>query len=157
VRRVSTNQRSDAFMGTDLTYEDFERRRVGDYEITAMMDGTVDDESVHVIAALPRFDSAYERVVFHVARTDVAILETRYFKRNTAEAFKVIRAPRAHTALLNGHTLPTLITVENRTRGTQTEVRIENISVNPDLEDGLFTSASVEVGRPIPGLETEEQ
>ena len=101
----------------------------------------------------PPFDSVYERVMFFVAESDSAILETRYYKRGADRPFKVLRAPRANTRRFGAHVLPTYLVVENLARGTWTEVWIHELDVNPDLEDGLFTASSIEVGRPIPGLE----
>ena len=152
IRRIAMNQRSDAFMGTDLTYEDFERRRVEDYELEARPATTVEGERVQVVEGRPRFDSVYERVVFFVAESDTSILETRYYKRGADHPFKIIRAPRANTRRFGEHVLPTYLVVENLARGTWTEVWIHELVVNPELEDSLFTASSIEVGRPIPGL-----
>ncbi len=153
IRRVSTNQRSDSFMGTDLTYEDFERRRVDDYDLEARPKAAIEGESVYVVEGRPRFDSTYERVEFFVAEADASILETRYYKRGADRPFKVIRAPRAQMRRFGEHVLPTFIEVENLFRGTRTEVRIHELTVDPELDDSLFTASAIEVGRPIPGLE----
>ena len=156
VRRLSVHQRADAFMGTDLTYEDFERRRVDDYEVRFLAPGTVAEEAVQVLEGRPWFDSAYARVEFFVAISDGAILETRYYKRGAERPFKLLHAPRAETRRLAGHSLPTHLLVENLVRRTVTEVWIEQLAVNPDLEDSLFTASAIEVGRPIPGLESSQ-
>lgn len=153
IRRVSTNQRSDSFMGTDLTYEDFERRRVEDYDLAAHPETTLEGERVRVVEGRPRFASAYERVEFFVAVSDGSILEVRYYKRGAERPFKILRAPRARIRRFGDHALPTFLEVENLARGTRTEVRIRNLTVNPELDDGLFTASAIEVGRPIPGLE----
>ncbi len=153
LRRISSSQRADAFMGTDLSFEDFERRRVGDYQLELRPAAQVGGEKVHVVAGTPRYVSSYASVEFWIARSDAAILETRYFKRDAVVAFKVIHTPRADTRRLGGHSLPTHILVENHARGTQTEAWIEQLSIDPGLNDALFTAAAVEVGRPIPGLE----
>lgn len=153
IRRISTNQRSDSFMGSDLSYEDFERRRVEDYDLVARAQARVEGEAVRVVEGRPRFVSAYERVEFFVAESDDSILETRYYKRGAARPFKIIRVPRARIQRFGDHLLPTFLEVENLSRGTRTVVRIHELSVNPDLDDSLFTASAIEVGRPIPGLE----
>jgi len=154
VRRLSVRQRADAFMGTDLAYEDLERRRVDDYDVRFLAPAAVAGEAVRVVEGRPRFDSAYARVEFFIASADGAILETRYYKREAERPFKLLRAPRAGTRTFAGHALPTHLVVENFVRRTVTEVWIEQLAVNPDLDDGLFTSAALEVGRPIPGLDS---
>jgi hypothetical protein len=64
-----------------------------------------------------------------------------------------VMMPRAHMRRVAGHSLPMQMRVENRSRGTRTDVRIEILEVDPDLEPGFFTSAAIESGRPLPGLE----
>jgi hypothetical protein len=154
VRRLSSRQRADSFMGTGLTYEDFERRRVDDYDVRFLAPTKVAGDAVRVVEGLPRFDSAYARVEFFIAGSDMAILETRYYKRDAERPFKILHAPRETTRAFAGHLLPTYLRVENLARRTETEVWIEQLSVNPDLDDGLFTGAALEVGRPIPGLDS---
>ena len=153
VRRISTAQRADSFMGTDLTYEDFERRRVRDYEVAFAADSTVEGEPVWVVNGVPRFHSSYARAEFLIAKSDSAILEVRYFKRRAAEPFKVVLTPRRHTHSADGYALPKLLLVRNLARGTETEMRVTELTVNPDLDDAMFTTTSIEVGRPIPGLD----
>jgi hypothetical protein len=154
VRRLSSRQRAGAFMGTGLTYEDFERRRVDDYDVRLLPSTTVTGEVVRVVEGRPRFDSAYARVEFFIADADTAILETRYYKRGAGRPFKILHAPREATRTIAAHSLPTHLLVEDLARRTETEVWIEQLAVNPELDDGLFTSAALEVGRPIPGLDS---
>ena len=154
MRRLSSRQRADAFMGTGLTYEDFERRRVDDYDARFLPSTTVAGEAVRVVEGLSRFDSAYARVEFFIAGADTAILETRYYKRDAEHPFKILHAPREETRTFAGRPLPTHLRVEDLARRTETEVWIEQLAVNPELDDGLFTSAALEVGRPIPGLDS---
>jgi hypothetical protein len=153
MRRITTTQRADAFVGTDLSYEDLERRRVADYEIVGSEPALAGDEKVLVIEARPRFQASYAVVSFVVAIQDHAILETRYTRRASEVPFKRVMMPRAHMRRVAGHSLPMQMRVENRSRGTRTDVRIEILEVDPDLEPGFFTSAAIESGRPLPGLE----
>jgi hypothetical protein len=153
VRRITASERSDAFVGTDLSYEDIERRRVEDYEIESTRRSETDGEPTLTLDARPRFAAAYARISFVIATRDHAILETRYFKRASREPFKRAVTPRAHMRSVGGHALPMRMWVENRSRGTRTDVTVEKIDADPRLDPSLFTSASIESGRPLPGLE----
>jgi len=114
VRRVTTAQRHDSFLGSDVTYEDLERRRVADYELGAPEIREWDGEPVYVIRGSSRRDFDYSHLVFVVARSDGAILETQYFKRGQEEPYRVIRAPREAMVESDGHVIPTRLDVENR-------------------------------------------
>ena len=150
VRRVSSAQRADAFMGTDFAYEDFERRYVEDYSVLERGTAAIDGETVLQIAAEPRYDSAYRLTEFFVAASDFAILEVRYYQGPKASLAKILRAPRSQMRAFEGHVLPTLLEMENRRRRTVSEARFDRITVNATLEDGLFSVSALEVGRTIP-------
>ncbi len=153
VRRISTAQRGDAFFGTDVTYEDLERRRVSDYEVSSIDEGERQGESVYLIRARSLRDLTYQWVLFAIATSDDAILETRYYKDAEERAFRSITAPRKSMIVAGGHTLPTRLRVENRTLARTTEVTFQNLEVNPQIDDRIFSVGTLEFERPIPKAE----
>jgi hypothetical protein len=150
VRRISTAQRGESFFGTDVTYEDLERQRADDFELGAVTQGERAGEPVYLIEATPRRPYSYARVRFALAVSDVAILETEYFKRDAREPYRVIRAERASMQQQGGHVLPTRLSIESRDRGTTTEVRIEHLRINPEIDARLFSVKTLQSGRPLP-------
>lgn len=150
VRRVSTAQRGDAFFGTDVTYEDLERQRTEDFELGSIQAGERAGEPVHLIDARPLRRYNYERVRFALATSDLSILETEYFKRNAKQPYRIIRAPREAMLSQHGHVLPTRILVESRDRGTTTEVLLENLRIDPELDARLFSVKTLQSQRPLP-------
>jgi outer membrane lipoprotein-sorting protein len=152
-RRVSSAQRADVFMGTDLTYEDFERRYVEDYDVSLAGSTIIQDEDVYAIRCAPRYESGHEYAVYYVAKSDQAILEVRYFRAKRDEPVKVQRISREKMMIRDGYIVPTEFWVENMLRGTKTEVRFSEIRINPVLGDRLFSTSALEVGRRIPYLE----
>lgn len=151
VRRIGSAQRADAFMGTDLTYEDFERRYADDYDEIERSPGTLDDEDVVRVSVAPKYDSGYARAELSIATRDFAILRIHYFRRSDdAAPFKILRAPRARMSRIDGHILPTWIEVSDLRRGTTTEVRVDHIDVNPVLPDELFSAVSLRLRKRIP-------
>jgi hypothetical protein len=143
VRRVSGAQRSDSFMGTDLTYEDLERRRVEDFADLRAEPAEVAGEPALRIGARPRLEARYERVEFLVATRDAALLETRYFGRGGAEPTKVIRFPREHLREEAGFSVPQRIEVENLRNRTRTEVTVTALEVGTQLDLRLFTTGAL--------------
>ena len=126
-------------MGTDLSYEDLERRRIEEFEDLRAEAGSL-AEPVVVVSARPRHAAAYERVEFAIAPGDAAILETRYYARASASPYKVIRFPREHLHEEAGFSVPTRIVVANLRKGTETEVTVEELRLNPDVDIRLFTT-----------------
>lgn len=151
VRRVTTAQRGDSFLGSDVTYEDLERRRVEDYDLNGIETSELRGEPVYVIRGRPLREFSYSQVVFVVARADGALLETRYFKRAAEAPFRVISAPRQAMVQQDGHVIPTRLTVDNRVRGTSTEVRLEELRINPPIDDHVFTVTTLALQRKLRG------
>jgi hypothetical protein len=150
VRRVSTAQRGDSFMGTDLTYDDIQRPRVRDFtDFTARRD-RIDGEDSVIVGAKPARVSTYSRLEFTVATRDSAILLTRYFKGDASEPYKLVRIPRAGLREIGGALIPTRISVQNFSTRTETEVFVEDVEVGMDLDDTLFTTNALAVERDIP-------
>jgi len=140
VRRVSGAQRSDSFMGTDLTYEDLERRRIDEFEDLRSEPSDVSGEPVVLVSARPRHAAGYARVEFAIAASDAAILETRYVAKGSEHPFKVIRFPREDLHEEGGYSVPRRISVENLRRGTQTEVTVDVLELDPEVDIRLFTT-----------------
>jgi hypothetical protein len=152
VRRVTNVQRTDSFLGSDLWYEDLERRHPEDYEVASLRWGDLKGEAVFVVGAFPATHSGYARVEFVIARSDFLLLKTSFYKGRAERPFKTIEAPsRAVVVEQDGHLIPVRLLVGNLQRGTQTEARLERLKVNPQISDHLFTSAALESGRAIPG------
>ncbi len=157
VRRISSAQRSDTFMGTDLTYEDFERRHESDYQVESVRMSTSQNEPTYEIRATPRYRSGVNHIVFHIATRDYAILEVQSFKRGAERPFRVLRAPRESMVRISGKVLPTKIIVENLARRTVTEVAFEQLRIVDTLSDSLFSSKNLALRRQVPGLIREYQ
>lgn len=153
IRRVTSVQRQDAFLGSDLWYEDLERHYPHEYEGVSMTRGERSGEPVWIVDAVPKEGlSGYERVRFVIARSDALLLETIGFRNGSPEPFKTLVASRKHVLREDGHVLPTRLVVSNLLRKTRTEVHFRQLQVNPELSDQLFTSLALEAGRKVPGL-----
>jgi hypothetical protein len=149
VRRVSMSRRADSFLGSDLTYQDFDRHRPEDYRIESLARERVDGEPVHVITTRPRGSETYRRVAFVAALSDLAILELRYFKAGDAQPSRMVRFPRASIRKSGGNLIPTRIHAANTLRGSETEVEITELEVNPEIDDRLFSIVTLRAERQL--------
>lgn len=152
VRRITTAQKGDSFLGSDITYEDLERRRSEDFELGPLESDSLDGEPVWVIRAQSRRPLNYAYAVFWVAHSDLAILRTEYFRRGQSEPFRVLDAPRASIVRLDGHVLPTRLVVHNHVRGTITEVTFEGLKLDPGIDPRLFSETTLQQERPLPSF-----
>jgi hypothetical protein len=156
VRRINTSQRGDAFFGTDVTYEDIEHQTVADYNFLKVTREVVDGEPALLIHASPKRRFNYDRVVFTIAEKDGAILGADYFKRGADEPYRVLSAPRSHMIETGGHVLPTRMRVENRMKGSHTDVALRNLRTDQEIDDRIFSVRTLESGRDLPGTKGGE-
>lgn len=152
VRRVSGSQPTDSFLGTDLSYHDFQRQQPGRYRATRVVPGQVDGEAIRTVSVLPLFDAPYSNVEYEIAAADAAILGVRYHRRADLPAYKVMRMRRADMVEQSGCSVPTRVVVDDRQRGTHTELTISELRLNAELDDTLFTYSALEARRDIPGI-----
>ncbi len=152
VRRVSGSQPTDSFLGTDLSYHDFQRQRPDRYRATGVTTGSTEGEPSRTVSVVPIFDAPYSLAEYEIASSDHAILGARYYKRKDQRAYKDMRMPRLHIVSDNGCSVPTRVVVDDRQRGTHTELTISELRTNADLEDSLFTYTALETRRDIPGI-----
>ena len=153
VRRVTTAQRGDSFLGSDVNYEDIERRRVEEFELDGLVSARVQGEPAYEIEGRPLKKFSYERVVFAIAESDGAILETRYFKGSREEPYRVISAPREDIVASDGHVIPTRLNIQNHVRGTSTQVVISDLQINPPINDRVFSVKTLQQERKLPGFD----
>jgi hypothetical protein len=144
VRRISSSQKGDAFFGTDVTYEDLERRRARDFEIVALERARTQDEPSYKIRARPRERLTYTAVDFFIAVSDHALLEIHYYKDRFEGPFRIITSRREDMLFENGHIIPTRMQVENLSRHTTTTAIFKHLVLDPEIDDRLFSVTVLE-------------
>jgi len=144
VRRISSSQKGDAFFGTDITYEDLERRRIADFEILSFDHTHTQGEASYRIHARPIERLTYTAVDYFIAASDLALLEMHYYTKRFEGAFRTITTRREELRLEHGHIVPTRLTVANLSRNTTTTASFQNLVIDPEIDDRLFSVTILE-------------
>ena len=152
VRRVGGAHSSDSFLGTDLSYHDFERQRAARFAVLLAGRETLGSEPAWRLTARPRHPADHERVDYLVALEDAAILGTHYYKRGETEPYKSLLMPRADMHGRGPCRIPGLVSVRDRQRRTRTDLRVHALEIDAPFEDSLFTMTALETARSIPGM-----
>lgn len=152
VRRVSGSQTTDSFLGTDLSYADFQRQHPERYRASGTREGSLAGEPTRTVFVAPLFDAPYVSVEYEIAASDHAILGTRFRKQLDQEPYKIMRMPRRHIVSDQRCSVPTRVIVDDHHRGTHTELTISELRTNAELDDALFTYSALEARRSIPGI-----
>lgn len=150
IRRVSGSQSDDAFLGTDLSYQDFERQREARYDVSLVGSAAAGEEPTWIVAARPRDAAPYERIEHTISERDYAILETRYFKRDAERAYKHMSMERRRIVERGDCRVPTRIRIEDAERGTSTVLEVAALALDAELPDDLFSMVALETKRRVP-------
>jgi len=153
VRRIGAQQKSDSWFGTDLSLEDIEYRPVRDFEIVGHGEGEVKGEATLQIDTRPLYGSAYERIRFHVVRSDDTIVRTEYFLADRKAPSKVVDADREGLRVFGEWAVPARVTCSNLETGTRTVVVLDEVVFSPKYRREYFSTHTLEVLSKLKSLE----
>jgi hypothetical protein len=144
VRRVSVAQRSDAFFGTDVCFEDLEGKRAGQWRARLLRAEAVSGRPALVIELLPTgIPSGYERVVGWFDRELPVMLRAEFFR--DGRQLKAFEIDPLRILRVGAYWVPGLMTFR-RADGSVTTVEIPAVELRDALPDELFTQSVLEFG-----------
>jgi hypothetical protein len=145
-RRISSAQRSDAFFGTDLTYEDLEPKRAEDYETRLLGDEAVAGVPCRLVEARPRpgIESQYERTVYAIDPQRSVVLRAEYQRQGSP--WKRLETDPAAIREVEGRQLPFRARVANPSQGTETRFETESYELQAFIADSVFTETNLAWG-----------
>ena len=145
VRRIVSAGKQESFMGSDITYADMEGRNVNEYTFRRFEDETVDAQSCYVIEAVPlREDSEYGKTVYSISKEQMVPLKALMFSPE-GTSLKVMNMKDLR--YIEGTWIPTLIEVEDITKGHHTIMTLRNIELNTRADDSVFTQQYLKRGK----------
>ncbi len=144
VRRVSVAQRSDAFFGTDVFFEDLEGKRAEQWRARLLRAEAVGGRPALVIELLPiGVPSGYDRVVGWFDR-ELPLLLRAEFHRD-GKPLKQLEIDPQRILHVGDHFIPGRMTFR-RADASVTTVEISEVDLRDALPDELFTQSVLEFG-----------
>jgi hypothetical protein len=146
LQRIAEGSKKNAFMGTDLTFEDMEGEELDNFNYNLMKDEALDGKDCFVVEAVPAGDeqkrnSGYAKrklwvrkdifftvkVEFYDQRGDLQKTLTNLDLKNVGGTVW-----RANKALMDNHK-----------RNHKTLVAVQSETINPKLDDAVFTEGYI--------------
>ena len=141
VRQVTRDMVSGPVLGTDLSYEDFERLYGLSFKTTLnrVEDAPVGNRQAYVLEGTPPAgpELDYDRVLLYVDRETCAPLKTEVFSGG-AEPSHIIRAVPDRISHDGSYWIPRELVVQNVQDRRETRLVVEQMHVDPALDEGLF-------------------
>lgn len=148
VRRVTQNHVSGSFLGTDFSFEDFERLQglAEDSNRKRMPDQELDGRPVYVIEGTPSRgeDSSYEFVRSYIDRDTCVTIRTEFFEKPD-KILKILTADPASIQNHEGRNIPHVVRAEDKKEGTYSEMRVESVEMDVKIPRKYFSQRALEV------------
>ena len=136
VRRISSRKKGDAFMGSDISYEDMTTRNIAEYDYTLLGRESVEGADCYILESIPKtgVESSYNRIVTWIdVENYTARKEETYDDKG-----KLLKKRTIKQIDIKSYTLPGEIFVENVQKEHTTMFIFENIEVDTGVEENLF-------------------
>jgi len=138
-RRIQSQNKSDSFMGSDLSYEDMTNRDLEEYIFDILSDNAPcfekSNDLCYILSSKPKdeYSEYSEHKTWVNKNTFLAIKEESYDKENNKLKYKEIKYEK-----INDYYIMNYLYVKNIQKNTSTILKIENIKINNGFSDNLF-------------------
>ncbi len=144
VRRITSRNISSSVMGTDFSYEDFERLHgvLADLQAERQPDETLDGRQVYVLTSRPAEESGYEKITSYIDKDSCVILRSDLFGKN-GELRKQLTIDPASLHHNDGIWYPSELVMKDLRDKTQTTLKINDVTHGVELPESLFDASQL--------------
>ena len=136
VRRISSKQKADSFMGSDMSYEDMTSRELNEYTYKLTGSEIIDSSEYYILESTPNpeLESTYSKHIAWVSKSDYLVMkEESYDNSGRLLKVKLLKYKR-----LKGYDVLEEMYVENVQKNHNTRLTFDKIEVDTDVSDNLF-------------------
>ncbi len=136
VRRISSKQKADSFMGSDMSYEDMTSRELNEYTYKLTGSEMIDSTEYYILESTPKpeLESTYSKHIAWVSKSDYLVMkEESYDNSGRLLKVKLLKYKR-----LKEYDVPEEMYVENVQKNHNTSLTFDQIEVDTDVSDKLF-------------------
>ena len=144
-RRISSQKKTDSFMGSDLSFEDMTNRNVNEYEYTLLEENSAcddieaGDECYKLMSKPKDTDSEYSHHITWVTKDNfLSVMEESYDKNGDLLKKKSIEFNK-----IEDYYVMNKLFVHNVQKNHQTSLKIDKITINLGYTDDIFHTKSL--------------
>ena len=141
VRRISSKKKSDAFMGSDLTFEDLSNRRLNSNDYKRLEDAKWLGRDCYVLETVPKKESKsnYVRHVSWIDKNHMNILKEQSFNKKN----KLEKEKHFSYQTRGKYQLIKKVSVKNLLKKHATEITFSDIVINSGISDKIFNDINL--------------
>ncbi len=141
-RRIKSSQKSDSFMGSDLSFEDLTNRTIEDYNYNIIK---TDENGFYFLESIPKeIESEYSKHITKIKEVENGIFivyeEDSFDKKNNLLKNKVFNFEK-----IESYYIMTELMVKNVQKKSSTLLTLNDIKLNNKFEDSKFIQRSLKL------------
>lgn len=144
VKRISSDSKSDYFMGSDFTYDDLGDRHPSQDTHTILKEETIDGVECYVVESIPKDEEyMYSRTVTWVVKDKWIELKKEFYDED--EDFLKRLASKEYKEF-GDVIIITNVTMKNEQKNHKTEMKSSDVKINTGITDRQFTERMMKRG-----------
>jgi len=137
IKRISSDSKSDYFMGSDFTYDDLGDRKPNQDVHKIIRQEKLNDEQCYVIESSPiDKDYMYSKTITWIIKDKWIGLKKEFYDEDK-ELLKELTVEKYED--INGFLIITHSEMKNKQKDHKTIMELKNVQINSGIEDGKFT------------------
>lgn len=149
VRRLSGAALSGSMFGTNFSYDDFVQLQgmLHQRSMQRLDDETVNERPAYTIEVVPQHpESRYSRIVTRIDQAWCIAVQLRFFGVDDTLVKELIVDPQSVRDVA-GRWVPHALVLTENDKSARTELIVDQIEIDPELQAKLFTEAELRRGR----------
>ena len=143
-KRIKSSQKSDSFMGSDLSFEDLSNRTISDYNYRIIELDENNNGWLYLESIPKEVDSEYSKHITKIQEVEAGIFivieESSYDKNNELLKTKIFNFKK-----IDSYYIMDRLKVENVKKNHSTLLTVNEISLNNNFEDSKFSQRSLKI------------
>jgi outer membrane lipoprotein-sorting protein len=137
VKRISSDSKSDYFMGSDFTYDDLGDRHPSEDNHKILKEETVDGQQCYVVESTPKdSDYMYSKTVSWIIKDEWIGLKKEFYDED-GELLKTLTVKEYDK--INGYWVILDMEMYNEQKDHSTKMQLKNVKIGEGISDNQFT------------------
>ena len=136
VRRISSKKKGDAFMGSDLSYEDLSSRNLNEHDYYRLEDTLIDGKGYYVLEVIPKkeVESSYSKHISWIQKETLSVLKEKSFdNKGILKKEKDFEYQK-----IESYYIVSRVFVKDVQSNHSTEITFSDILIDSGIESNLF-------------------
>ena len=136
VRRISSKKKGDAFMGSDLSYEDLSSRNLNEHDYNRLEDTLIDGKGYYVLEVIPKkeVESSYSKHISWIQKETLSVLKEKSFdNKGILKKEKDFEYQK-----IESYYIVSRVFVKDVQSNHSTEITFSDILIDSGIESNLF-------------------